>query len=45
MSVRNALPLTPSPRRGEGGVRGLLRFRFEPPEPPHPALLPSGEKE
>jgi NitT/TauT family transport system substrate-binding protein len=29
---------TPSPRRGEGGVRGLRRFRIAPPEPPHPTF-------
>jgi len=39
---------TPSPRRGEGGVRGLGRTRKTPAsEPPHPRFarpLPSGER-
>src|SRR5215472_376060 len=43
--VRLAQRFTPSPRRGEGGVRGFRHFRIAPPEPPHPALLPYGEKE
>jgi hypothetical protein len=29
---------TPSPRRGEGGERGLRRFRIAPPEPSHPTF-------
>ena len=29
---------TPSPRRGEGGVRGLRRFRIALPKPPHPTF-------
>ena len=36
---------TPSPQRGEGGVRGLGVRVFAPnSEPPHPVLLPAGEK-
>src|SRR5215469_14537696 len=31
--VGRARSFTPSPRRGEGGVRGLRRFRIAPSEP------------
>jgi hypothetical protein len=36
---------TPSPQRGEGGVRGFgLGVFARDSEPPHPVLLPAGEK-
>jgi hypothetical protein len=36
---------TPSARRGEGGVRGLgLLSKYWESVPPHPVLLPRGEK-
>jgi transcription-repair coupling factor (superfamily II helicase) len=42
-----APPSSPSPQRGEGGVRGLGPIGDSPgdPEPPHPNPLPSGERE
>ena len=40
-------PSSPSPQRGEGGVRGLGPIGDSPgdSEPPHPNPLPSGERE
>ena len=40
-----APPSSPSPQRGEGGVRGLGPIGDSPGEPPHPNPLPSGERE
>jgi len=37
---------TPSPQRGEGWGEGVRKIqnKTRPSEPPHPVLLPSGEK-
>src|SRR6201986_746400 len=43
--VIRARPTTPSPERGEGGVRGAQPpSKYREAEPPHPVLLPAGEK-
>src|ERR1700761_7051069 len=39
-------PTPPSPRRGEGGMRGFgLLSKYSDVRTPHPVLLPSGEKD
>src|SRR5260370_24824109 len=42
VAFRDAGPLTPSPRGGEGGLRGVERCDTALPYPPHPTLSPSG---
>jgi hypothetical protein len=42
-NVMDAWRFTPSPRRGEGGVRGLRSFRIAPPEPLIPPSPHRGE--
>ena len=45
-SAQQLAQSTPSPRRGEGRGEGVRKIQNKTPpsEPPHPVLLPSGEK-